>query len=336
MVRSMAIVALVSLAVALAAGCVSPGPRTVADVWAEAPPLDWNPEATLQWWEDLARMEKRDSYLPANEEVRSFLIAELQRIGMEVEVRSYPASVRGVVVEPAPADLVAIVGTKAGRSVDRLGLVSHFDTQTLTIQGAYDDASGVAAEFAICEALSKVELEHTLACIFFDGEEQGLEASRMYVDDVVVEGDEGYVYDWIFGYGMTGINWPGHDWKMYIMDGGADFVPLLKPLAETVMHELLEYPHDGVEVLDTHDRNSDERRYRDAGVPIYRFAGGRHAADYPEYHRPGDTVEYVYDFVGGPENFQAGLSVIVEASYALAWVADKTNITELANPDHTW
>ena len=325
----------------LLAGCLSNAPvddATVADdlpvtapeLLMTVPPIDWDVAAAVDWWERFATtFVKRDAYLPANQDAREHLVAELERIGMDVEVRSYPASSRGVPLPgEAPLDMVAIVGTKQGTELPdrRIGLVSHFDTQTLTIQGAYDDASGVAAELALCEALSNVNLRRTLSCIFFDAEEQGLEASRAYVDDVVVEQDEGYVYDFVLGYDMTGINWPGHDWKMYVMTGGDEHVPLLGEFARDLMHGALGYPEDGVEVLDVHDRNSDERRFREAGVPIYRFAGGRHAADYPEYHMPGDTVEYVYGFVGGREAFEQGLATIVEGSYALATVLDATDL----------
>ena len=91
-------------------------------------------------------------------------------------------------------------------------LVSHYDTQTATVHGAYDDKSGVAAQFHICKALAQLPMNKTLACVFFDAEEQGLIARARYVEDIQDETDE-YVYDHVLGYDMTGINWPGHDWE---------------------------------------------------------------------------------------------------------------------------
>ncbi len=295
----------------------------------------------IDWWEHISTTyPKHDSFTPNNDAIRAHLVAELIAIGMDVEVREYQATSRGVVDPPvaSPATAVeAIIATKPGNwskmhpdePDHRIGLVSHYDTQAATIHGAYDDKSGVAAEFSVCKALAGTELNKTLTCIFFDAEEQGLIASQKYVEDIQDETDQ-YVYDFVLGYDMTGINWPGHDWKMYVMTGGGDHVPLLKPLAEKVMHEDLGFPMDGVEVLDVHDRNSDERRFKEAGIPIYRFAGGRNAADYPEYHRPGDTVEYVYEYVGGRSNFEAGFSTIVEGSLALYMELDKTDIEHLA------
>jgi Zn-dependent M28 family amino/carboxypeptidase len=208
--------------------------------------------------------------------------------------------------------------------------VSHYDSQTATVMGAYDDMSGVAAEFSICKALAHVPMERTLACIFFDGEERGLVASEHYVQDAVKDGDEGYVYDLVMGYDMTGLNWPGYStWKMYVMTGPVDDVPALVPFANGLMHTTLGYPDSGVEVLDVHDRNSDERNFKEAGVPILRFAGGRNAADYDQYHKPLDTVDHVYQTAGGRGNFEKGFATIVEASYTTALAFDHTSMAEL-------
>lgn len=322
----------VPLGITMLAGCLSSsGPEAVP-----APGVtDAQITEGVDWWEALARSEiKRDSNTPGNDAVREWLIGELEAIGMDVEVREYPAQPRGAPVpDGAPLHYYAVVATKTGATLPdhRVGLVSHYDTQTLTFQGAYDDASGVAAQFTICKALMEVELDRTLACIFFDAEEQGLVASQQYVDDVVVEGDEGYVYDWVLGYDMTGINWPGHDWSMYLMSGDDEHQPYLWNFGSHVMHDLLGYPRGGggVEVLDVHDRNSDERRFRDEGIPIFRFAGGRNAADYPQYHMPDDTVEYVYDFVDGRANFEAGFKTVVEGSVRLVWELDATTYEQV-------
>ncbi len=295
--------------------------------------MDLDLDAAIDWWEAFSRdYPKHDSNTPTNEMARNHLISEMQNLGFDVEVRGYNAAPRG---QEAPEQLGfeyhAVVATKPGTTMpdQRIGLVSHYDTQAATIMGAYDDASGVAAEYTICKALAAVPLERTLACIFFDAEEQGLVASQKYVQDAILEGDEDFVYDFVIGYDMTGINWPGHDWKLYVMTGGVDFVPALVPFAEDLMHNVLDYPRTGVEVLDVHDRNSDERRFKEACIPILRFAGGRNAADYPGYHRPNDMVEYVYLYTDGRENFAAGFHAVVEASYHTVLAMDATSMEEL-------
>ena len=329
------------LLVVTLAGCVAtePQPTAAADDPPVQPSLAFDVGPAIDWWEHISTAyPKHDSFTPMNDDLRDHLVAELEAIGMDVEVRSYQALPR----DPAPppvdnpvTEVNAIVATHAGAwAADRdgpehrMGLVSHYDTQTATVHGAYDDKSGVAAEFHICKALMAVELNRTLTCIFFDAEEQGLIASERYVADIQDETDD-YVYDVVLGYDMTGINWPGHEWKMYVMTGPAEEVPWLQRLGQDIMHGQLGYPEAGVDVLDTHDRNSDERRFKEIGVPIYRFAGGRHAADYPQYHMPQDTVEYVYEYVGGRSNFEAGFQTIVEGSFHLAMALDQASIDDL-------
>lgn len=322
------------------AGCLSDEPQPQAPpgfierTTAGLPPIDWDLESEIVWWEDIStNYPKHDSNLPTNAMLRERIVADLEAVGLEVEVRQYAGQVQNQDVPDVDgAELYVIIATKQGTTMpdNRIGLVSHYDTQTATIMGAYDDASGVAAEYSICKALAKVPMERTLACIFFDGEERGLVASERYVQDVVVEGDEPYVYDLVLGYDMTGLNWPGYTaWKMYLMPGPEDDVPVLQPFAQQIMHDVLGYPDSGVEVLDVHDRNSDEMNFKRAGIPILRFAGGRHAADYDQYHKPLDTVDHVYEVAGGRANFAAGFATVVEASYTTALAFDRTSMDEL-------
>lgn len=342
------------------AGCLADEPAPddtatssyAAGLHAGTPPIAWDPDAAIAWWEDIAtNYPKHDAYTPMNALLRERIVADLQALGLDVEVRAYPGSASVPSPDPAvpssvdlPASeqtmLYAIVATRPGTELPdhRIGLVSHYDTETLTVHGAYDDASGVAADFHICKALAQVPMRHTLACIFFDGEEQGLVASREYVEDVVLAADEGYVYDFVLGYDMTGINWPGHPWSLYAMAGELWSVPgdadsaevsPVYPFAQDLLNGVLGYPADGVEVLAESHRNSDERRFKEAGVPILRFAGGLNASDYDQYHMPLDTVDHVYEFAGGAANFKAGFSAIVEASYATALALDKTTLEEL-------
>lgn len=315
-------------------GQAAPGPSLAQRLAAQVPPIQWSVADQVDWWERIATdYPKHDANLPMNEALREHLVDEMRRLGFQVEVRTYPDAAQGVTMpsKVAGTELYAIVATKPGvtQPDHRIGLVSHYDTQTATVQGAYDDASGVAAEFAICKALAQVPMERTLACIFFDGEERGLAASEAYVQDVVVEGDEGYTYDFVLGYDMTGINWPGHDWKMYVMVGEPHVDPLY-PFTQDLMHKALGYPEAGVEVLDVHDRNSDERNFKEAGVPILRFAGGRNAADYDQYHKPLDTVEHVYEVTHGRANFEKGFATVVEASYVAALALDKTGLAQIS------
>jgi Zn-dependent M28 family amino/carboxypeptidase len=360
------------VALPLLAGCLSDGDG--ADDGQEAahdpvafarlldstiPPIEWDVAEQVDWWEHIStQYPKHDTNMPTNHQLREFIMDEMAALGFEIELRTYPGELEGQDVSALPGtEIHAVIATKPGTTSPdhRIGLVSHYDSATTggpgqlgTIQGAYDDMSGVAAEFSICKALAEVPMNRTLACIFFDAEERGLVASREYVEDVVIEGDEGYVYDFVLGYDMTGINWPGtiewpgiSQWKLYAMAGqlwtypnGTSGEPEvdLSPLygfSQALLHGALGYPEEGVEVLEDSIRNSDERRFKEAGVPILRFAGGRTAAEYPMYHQPGDLVEYVYLFTGGRPSFEAGFAAVVEASYHTTLALDQTSLAEL-------
>ncbi|MFA5944640.1 MAG: M28 family peptidase [Candidatus Thermoplasmatota archaeon] len=330
------------------AGCItdevaSPGPAALIErTTAGLPPLQWDVKTDVDWWEDIAtNYPKHDSNLPTNTMLRERLVDDLRALGLDVEVRQYAGVLQGQQLPEAPGtELYAIVATKVGTTMPdhRIGLVSHYDTQTLTIHGAYDDASGVAADYSICKALAQVRMERTLACIFFDGEERGLAASQAYVQDVVLDGDEGYVYDFVLGYDMTGINWPGHSWKLYAMAGAVWDRPVdpdpevspLYPFAQDLLNGAFGYPPEGLEVLPDSHRNSDERRFKEAGVPIIRFAGGLNATDYDQYHMPLDTVDHVYEVTAGRANFEAGFAAVVEAGYSTALALDRTSFAEIA------
>jgi hypothetical protein len=331
------------LLVPLVAGCLSPAPAVAPAVSSYAaqlalglPKIAWDAKASVDWWADIAtNYAKHDSNLPTNQMLRQHLVDEMDELGFQVEVKAYPGAAQGQDLPANPATpLYAVVATKAGTTspAHRIGLVSHYDSNTMTINGAYDDMSGVAAEFAICKALAKVPMNKTLACIFFDGEERGLVASQRYVDDVVKGGTAGYVYDFVLGYDMTGINWPatynGQDWPLYVMVG-ENVVPELYGFTGELLHQVLGYPDPGVTVLDRHDRNSDERRFKEAGIPILRFAGGRNAADYDQYHKPLDTVDHVYQVTGGRAEFEKGFATVVEASFPTLLALDRTDLASL-------
>lgn len=317
-----------ALAVLLAplAGCLSAGPGGPEGVSTYDPTVV---PGGVDWWEDFAtRWAKRDRYLPQNDEAHEHIAAEMAALGFDVEVRAYAASEEGVdLPQMGPVEVHAVVATRPGTTQPDhwIGVTSHFDTETKATEGAYDNAAGTAVAYTLCRSLAEVELEKTLACLFFDGEEAGLVASGRFVDDFITEADEGVTFDYVLGYDMVGINWPGHEWGLYILTGGEAWVPALGGIARGVVYDDLGWPSDRVVVKDTHDRNSDELRFSRAGVPVYRFAGGKTAGEYEQYHMPGDTVEYVYDLVGGRPNFEAGFGAAVEASHRLVETLDRTD-----------
>lgn len=312
------------------------------------PEPKYDADAGVQWWEDFVNENSyRHWALPVNQRAAAFLESELAAAGFEADTITYPAGPLGVeppVGPSPPTEYLVVRGIKKGTTNPdhRLLLISHFDTVPETAQGAYDDGSGVAAEMQICKQLAKVETNKTIECAFFDGEEQGLVASREYAQDYRSKHENGtidYVYDQGFGYDMTGLNWPGYStWKLWAMVGTqhqdlAEFTEAHQEFMNITLYDFLgnelDVKREGVETIPVHDRNSDEQNFKRVGIPVIRFAGGRKAADYPMYHQPGDTVPYVYAYAcnmctnqaEGKELFSKGFEMVVLTSYytILAW-----------------
>lgn len=325
------------------AGCVDPGQPASTSPADSSPPLtpaqvvlpvlesipvpDFDRAAAVGRWESfLTTYPKRDYLLPHNTLASEFLRSELQTAGFDTEILTYPFT---SAVPLLPAEVRVIRGTLAppSNSTHRLALVAHYDTITTTAQGAYDDGAGTMVQLEICKLLAaqKDRLQHGIDCLFFDAEEEGLVASRKYTDWYNQTPDRGFTYDLVFGYDMTGLNWPGHSWDLYAMIGTQHdaLQELTEPFhgfLELVLHAFYENnvtagAKEGIDILDVHDRNSDEQSFKRYGIPVVRFAGGRNAADYPMYHQPADVVPYVYDFAGGRPNFELGFEAAVLASY---------------------
>lgn len=310
------------------AGCLEDAPAAEAS-GPEVLALDelWNAtEAVGRWSDFVTTFIKRDAFLPNNVAAREHLATQLAAMGLEVQLHTYHfgAAANGA----GPLSMTVVEGIKPGTDLAhrRIGLTSHYDTIASTVQGAYDDGTGVAADLEICSILSQLPLRRTLSCLFFDAEELGALSSSAYVRDNVRTGD--VTYDLVLGYDMVGLNWPGHAWdlNLFVGENVADW---LYPFVDKTVHKALGLP-ENVMVYDFNDRNSDEAMFKAADVPTVRFAGGRRAADYPEYHTPGDTVDFVYDYAGGRDKFEAGFSAVVTTSVHLALAFDATDADVLA------
>jgi Peptidase family M28 len=340
-VRSSALVVAAALVALTVAGCLEDEPADEARpasapfierLAADVPPLEWDGEAAIAWWEDfVTTYPKRDTYLPNNDPATRHIADALEALGLEVQQMDYPARAP-LAGNPLPGQVPlaihTVVAFKAGLTQPdhAIALGAHYDTQTATLQGAFDNGSGTAMVFDLCKQLSQVPMDKSLLCLFFDGEEQGALGSQAYLEDPP-EGSP--AIDVYLGYDMVGMNWPGYQaWKAYTWVGD-EFAAELFPLANETVHGVLGFPDGGAEVFDFNDRNSDEAIFAEAGIPTLRFAGGRRAGDYDQYHMPDDTVDHVYDVVGGRQNYIDGFGALVLESYTLALMLDGTSLAEL-------
>lgn len=294
------------------------------------PPVAGGGPAVTEWETFLTNYPKRDYGTPLNIAASEYLRAELAEAGFRAEMLRFP-------INPAvgaAAEVRVVRGTLEGADpTHRIGLVSHYDSTQTTTQAAYDDGAGTILQLNICRSLvaAKDVLQRSIDCLFFDAEEEGLLASDAYTAWYKATTDRGFVYDIVFGYDMTGINWPGHAWKLYAFLGAgkAGLGELLEPHADFVnltLHDffdgVLPGARDGIEVVLNNPRSSDEAAFQSIGIPSVRFAGGRTAAEYPAYHTPLDTVPYVYQYVGGRANLEKGFDAVLRSSYYLALAFD--------------
>lgn len=308
-------------------------PSTFAEALAaDVPPLEWDGEAAISWFEEfVTSYPKRDALLPNNDPATLHIRDSLAGLGLEVAVLHY--SPTGALIGlplpvDAPVGIHTVVGYKPGLTQPdkAIAIGGHYDTQTATLEGAYDNGSGTAMVFDLCKQLALVPMDKSLLCLFFDGEEEGTLGSQAYIEDPPEGSPE---IEFYLGYDMVGMNWPGYpDWKAYTWVG-EEFSPELHPLVNETVHGILGFPRDGAEVFDFNDRNSDEAVFAGAGIPTLRFAGGRRAGDYDQYHMPEDTSAHVYEVVGGRDNFMAGFEALVVESYTLVLMLDGTSLAEL-------
>lgn len=319
--------ALLVVVLVLGSGCLaSPGATTKAAADGLLPDLSDVPAPHVDahrarlWWEQFVNAyPERQSLTPTNVRAADQLKADLEAAGYKVTVLTFVPQTGA----PAPAEGAGyrvVLGVKPGTEEPDhvLSWVAHYDSNRGTLYAAYDDGSGTAVAMELARVMAKTSMRKTLMPIFFDAEEQGLLASEYFVRDMKAQGK--MKFDMVIGHDMTGINCPGHQWPMYQMTG-ENYADRLVPI-ELALYQKLgldvgegENATSCIVVLPKHDRNSDERHFKEAGIPILRMAGGRKAVDYPAYHQANDTVDYVYQFAGGPENYEKGLNLTVAASY---------------------
>lgn len=319
------------VAILIAAGCATPtnepassGDSVLPDFSGVTEP-EFDTSRARLWWEEFVKNHPgRHTGSPTNIQASEALAADLEKAGYQAKTFYYTPSYAVLPPgqpSPVPAGIRAVIGIKIGSTQPEhvVAWVAHYDSHQSTIYAAYDDGSGTAVAMELARALASYNNSKTLMPIFFDAEELGLTASQAFVEQAM--NDKKYSFDMVIGHDMTGINCPGHEWPMYQMMG-ENFVDALLPIERALYKDHLqldvgegEDAKNCIVLLDKHDRNSDERRFKEAGVPILRMAGGRKPGDYPAYHKPNDTVEFVYEFTGGAANYEKGLHTVLQTSW---------------------
>lgn len=241
------------------------------------------------------------------------LVAELKSLGYSVEVRPYKTV------------LQAIVATKKGRTKPNeiIAFGGHFDQVPQTLSGTYDNGSGTRMVMGLARAWAKVPTNRTLQFMLFNGEEEGALASGELTADYKARGIKIKAY---LGFDMVGIAWPVKKATsincLCIWRGSRD--EDFDDLLAKVNYGFLKFPEGktAVSLEGRNVRNSDEASFADAGWPTLRWAGLRTAADYTEYHMPGDDMTTIATMAGSRSYFEQGLRNTLLSAYYTAAALD--------------
>ncbi len=318
----------------------------LGDYLASLPEPLTTPGETIDDWEDFStsfagRWMGSDTNVVAGD----FLKAQLESYGYATAIREY--QFEGVTLR-----VIEAVKTGLDNSERFTGIIGHYDiaktygsfgqSMPATYQAAYDNSSGVVMLLSLCKLMAQVETDKSIACILFDGEEAGLVGSESYVEDLPTLG---YNFDQVFSFDMVGLSQPGFSSFKQNIFIGMD-TDLLQPqmtanknFLEEVVRDHLATPEDTLSIWESHTRRSDGLSFKAAGIPAFRFAGGEEATSYPLYHRPGDSVEGLYDFAGdgdlvlGRERFEAGFEATMVTAYYTILAYDKFDPMTLLDED---
>lgn len=264
----------------------------------------------------------RQNGLPNNAASAEFLAAEAEKYGFKSTIREYAGGPNGV------RNLRVVESVKRGtvKPNEWIAFVAHYDAVApdgagATVEGAYDPASGANMLRYFGKAFSKIDTKRSIALLWFDAEENGLLASKAYVENFVKK-KGAPKFAAVMGFDMVGIAYPA-PYCMCIYHGtnvpadGAKAVPII----DYVNKDFLKFPMgDGAPATSRwprgveghvcncgpNIRNSDESSFADAGIFSMRWTGMRTAMDYPGYHFPWDTVPFMELVAGSRENLEQG------------------------------
>jgi Peptidase family M28 len=280
----------------------------------------------------VAQYPMRQSTLPLdNAGTSEFLAKEAKKYGFKTRILELETG------DPTVPVVRVIEAVKRGTTKpdEWIAFVAHYDTVEQTLQGAYDDGSGTNIMRFFGKAFSKIKTKHSIALLWFDGEEQGLLASDIYTKQLKEKGQKIKV---AMGFDMVGIGYPARYCICIYYGPTPEDAAIAVPVAEHVNFRGLKFPEgDGgptaaekwplgtephVCICGPNIRNSDESNFAEQGYFTMRWTGMRTAADYPGYHQPWDTVQFMEAVAGSREILEEGTENTFLSAYYTAMVID--------------
>jgi putative aminopeptidase FrvX len=268
----------VALVLAVVVG-VAPSGSTVP-VPASAPATEFSAERAMQTLAVIAA-KPHPTGTPADDEVREYLVRELEALGFEVDVQdatsltaSYAKRYGLPVVAAHVRNVVARRRGKDGGPA--LLLMAHYDSRELA-PGASDDGYGTAALLETAHALAaSAPLRHDVMLVFTEGEEGGLLGARAFLEEGPVARDVGLVLN----FDARGDRGPVMMFQTSERAGA--LVDVLAASAPHVTASSLSQ-----EVYRRMPNDTDLTPWLQAGYPAMNFAN---VDGFGRYHQPTDTV----------------------------------------------
>jgi len=163
--------------------------------------------------------------------------------------------------------------------------------------GADDDASGTSALFSFAEYFKKNPPKHSVILAAFDAEEMGLQGSKYYVDNPIIEKENILV-----NLNMDMISRSNKN-ELYVV--GTRFYEHLKPaIAAAQLPENFKtlIGHDGSDDKQNWTNSSDHGSFHKKQIPFLYFG----VEDHKDYHKETDEFENIH-----PDFYAKAVEVII-------------------------
>ncbi|WP_422055504.1 M28 family peptidase [Sphingomonas sp.] len=228
---------------------------------------------------------------PGSAKARAYLIGRMQGIGIEPFGEGYAQPFTAKHKEQV-LNGVNLVGRIRGTGTsDRVLVVgAHYDhfgsRDGKVLNGADDNASGVAALLAIAADFARNRPTHDVIFALWDAEEQGLYGAHAFVDSPPVPRTRIALN---LNLDMLSRSDKGELWV-----AGAHHYPFLRARFERLAKEApvtLKIGHDGPPWTGSDDwtAGSDHYAFHRKGIP-FAYLG---VEDYPDYHQPSDDFDTI-------------------------------------------
>lgn len=268
-------------------------------------------------------MEGRRTGTDGNMRARAFLSAEIAKLDVfdsvyETDFTTAPRPGRdGKIAEDAPTyeavNLNALIDIEDNNEGPLLVITAHYDHLGMRdgkiYNGADDNASGVAALFAVAQSFADNPPEHDVLFIWFDAEEMGLQGARHYISE------QSFGTRPVFNLNLDMVS---QNQKDEIYASGVYHTPALKPIiskASTGTGLTLLFGNDSpADGANDWTLQSDHGPFHSAGLPFLYFG----VEDHPHYHAPTDTFDTI-----PLEFYEKSLKLIVQSAHALDETLDR-------------